>query len=92
MPLKFTLRPGEKVIVNGAVIGRGEEAGSVMRKLADAYQHQGEYAKALEVNKQLLAMGGTAAKQGEEQRFAIMVDSLNISPRMWPTLPLPHEA
>lgn len=28
MPLKFTLRPGEKVIVNGAVIGRGEEPGS----------------------------------------------------------------
>lgn len=28
MPLKFTLRPGEKVIVNGAVIGRGDEPGS----------------------------------------------------------------
>jgi flagellar protein FlbT len=28
LPLKFTLKPGEKVIVNGAVIGRGEEAGS----------------------------------------------------------------
>ena len=28
MPLKFTLRPGEKIIVNGAVIGRGEEPGS----------------------------------------------------------------
>lgn len=28
MPLKFSLRPGEKVIVNGAVIGRGEEPGS----------------------------------------------------------------
>ena len=28
VPLKFTLRPGEKVIVNGAVIGRGEEPGS----------------------------------------------------------------
>jgi flagellar protein FlbT len=28
LPLKFTLRPGEKVIVNGAVIGRGEEPGS----------------------------------------------------------------
>ena len=28
MPLKFTLRAGEKVIVNGAVIGRAEEAGS----------------------------------------------------------------
>ena len=28
MPLKFTLKPGEKVIVNGAVIGRGEEPGS----------------------------------------------------------------
>jgi len=28
LPLKFTLKPGEKVIVNGAVIGRGEEPGS----------------------------------------------------------------
>ena len=28
MPLKFSLRPGEKVIVNGAVIGRGEEPGT----------------------------------------------------------------
>jgi flagellar biosynthesis repressor protein FlbT len=28
VPLKFTLRPGEKVIVNGAVIGRANEAGS----------------------------------------------------------------
>ena len=28
MPLKFTLKPGEKVIINGAVIGRGEEPGS----------------------------------------------------------------
>jgi flagellar protein FlbT len=28
VPLKFTLKPGEKVIVNGAVIGRGEETGS----------------------------------------------------------------
>jgi flagellar protein FlbT len=28
LPLKFTLKPGEKVIINGAVIGRGEEPGS----------------------------------------------------------------
>jgi flagellar protein FlbT len=28
LPLKFSLRPGEKVIVNGAVIGRGEEPGT----------------------------------------------------------------
>jgi flagellar protein FlbT len=28
LPLKFTLKPGEKVIVNGAVIGRGEDPGS----------------------------------------------------------------
>jgi len=28
VPLKFSLRPGEKVIVNGAVIGRGEEPGT----------------------------------------------------------------
>ena len=28
MALKFSLRPGEKVIVNGAVIGRGEEPGT----------------------------------------------------------------
>jgi flagellar protein FlbT len=30
LPLKFTLKPGEKVIVNGAVIGRGEEPGSFL--------------------------------------------------------------
>ena len=29
MPLKFSLRPGEKVIVNGAVIGRGDEPGTL---------------------------------------------------------------
>jgi len=28
LALKFSLRPGEKVIVNGAVIGRGEVPGS----------------------------------------------------------------
>ncbi len=55
------------------------EAGSVLRKLAETYQRQGEYAKALAVNKQLLALGGSAAKEGEENRFSIMVDSLNIS-------------
>lgn len=55
------------------------EAGQVLRKLAETYQRQGEYAKALTINKQLLAMGGAAAKEGEEQRFTIMVDSLNIS-------------
>jgi cellulose synthase operon protein C len=55
------------------------EAGQVLRKLAETYQRQGEYAKALAINKQLLAMGGAAAKEGEEQRFTIMIDSLNIS-------------
>lgn len=55
------------------------EGGVVLRKLAEIYQRQGEYAKALTINKQLLSMGGAAAKEGEEQRFAIMVDSLNIS-------------
>jgi cellulose synthase operon protein C len=55
------------------------EAGPVLKKLAETYQRQGEYPKALEINKQLLAMGGAAAKQGEESRFEIMVDSLNIS-------------
>lgn len=28
MPLKFSLRPGEKMIINGAVIGQGKEPGS----------------------------------------------------------------
>lgn len=55
------------------------EAGPVLKKLAETYQRQGEYPKALAVNKQLLAMGGAAAQQGEENRFEIMVDSLNIS-------------
>lgn len=30
MALKFSLRLGEKVIVNGAVIGRGEEPGALL--------------------------------------------------------------
>ncbi|MGZ6289088.1 MAG: tetratricopeptide repeat protein, partial [Bdellovibrionota bacterium] len=51
----------------------------VLRKLAQNYQSQGKYAKALAINKQLLAMGGAAAKEGEEQRFGIMVDSLNVA-------------
>jgi tetratricopeptide (TPR) repeat protein len=51
----------------------------VLRKLSEFYQRQGKYAKALSVNKQLLAMGGPAAKQGEEQRFEIMVASLNMA-------------
>lgn len=55
------------------------DAGSALRKLVETYQRQGEYAKALTVNKQLLAMGGSAAKEGEEQRFVIMIESLNIS-------------
>lgn len=55
------------------------ESGVVLRKLAENYQRQGEYAKALALNKQLLSMGGDAAKQGEEQRFSLMVDSLNMT-------------
>lgn len=55
------------------------EGAQVLRKLADSYQKQGKYAKALTINKQLLAMGGAAAKEGEEQRFEIMVNSLNVS-------------
>lgn len=58
----------------------GETEGPlVMRKLSDFYQRQGKYAKALAVNKQLLGLGGAAAKQGEEQRFEIMVASLNMA-------------
>lgn len=55
------------------------EAAKILRKLAQHYQEQGKYAKALAINKQLLSMGGAAAKEGEEQRFEIMVDSLNVS-------------
>jgi tetratricopeptide (TPR) repeat protein len=55
------------------------ESGSVLRKLAETYQRQGEYAKALALNKQLLSMGGAAAKEGEEQRFSLMVSSLNMT-------------
>lgn len=58
----------------------GETEGPlVLRKLSDFYQRQGKYAKALAVNKQLLSLGGTAARQGEEQRFEIMVASLNMA-------------
>ena len=58
----------------------GESEGPlVLRKLSDFYQRQGKYAKALAVNKQLLSLGGVAAKQGEEQRFEIMVASLNMA-------------
>jgi Tfp pilus assembly protein PilF len=56
-----------------------QEGALVLRKLSEFYQRQGKYAKALAVNKQLLALGGAAAKQGEEQRFEIMVASLNIA-------------
>lgn len=56
-----------------------QEGALVMRKLSDFYQRQGKYAKALSINKQLLALGGAAAKQGEEQRFEIMVASLNMA-------------
>lgn len=58
----------------------GETEGPlVLRKLSDFYQRQGKYANALAVNKQLLSLGGPAAKQGEEQRFEIMVASLNMA-------------
>ena len=58
----------------------GNQEGSlVLRKLSDFYQRQGKYAKALAVNKQLLSLGGAAAKQGEEQRFEIMITSLNLA-------------
>ncbi|MGZ3649682.1 MAG: tetratricopeptide repeat protein [Bdellovibrionota bacterium] len=56
-----------------------DEGALVMRKLSEFYQRQGKYAKALAVNKQLLSLGGAAAKQGEEQRFEIMVASLNMA-------------
>ncbi len=55
------------------------DAASVLRKLADNYQRQGKYARALTINKQLLSMGGAATKEGQEQRFEIMVDSLNVA-------------
>lgn len=55
------------------------EALPVLRKLAQNYQTQGKYAQALAINKQLLDMGGAAAKEGDEQRFGIMVDSLNVA-------------
>jgi tetratricopeptide (TPR) repeat protein len=51
----------------------------VLRKLSEFYQRQGKYAKALAVNKQLLSLGGEAEKQGQEQRFEIMVASLNMA-------------
>lgn len=58
----------------------GETEGPlVLRKLSDFYQRQGKYANALAVNKQLLSLGGAAARQGEEQRFEIMVASLNMA-------------
>lgn len=62
----------------GELFNEGEVV-QVLRKLANHYQEQGKYAQALAVNKQLLSMGGEAAKAGEEQRFEIMVDSLNVS-------------
>ncbi|MGL1218036.1 hypothetical protein ACSTLO_00060, partial [Vibrio parahaemolyticus] len=40
-----------------------QEGALVLRKLSEFYQRQGKYAKALAVNKQLLALGGAAAKQ-----------------------------
>jgi tetratricopeptide (TPR) repeat protein len=60
------------------LFGEGE-AVVVLRKLAENYQRQGQYAKALAINKQLLSMGGAAGKQAEDQRFEIMVNSLNVA-------------
>jgi TolA-binding protein len=58
----------------------GEQEGAItLRKLADFYQRQGRYAKALTINKQLLSLGGSAAKQGQEQQFELMVNSLNMA-------------
>lgn len=62
----------------GDLFGETESL-SVLRKLGQNYQSQGKYAKALAINKQLLEMGGAAAKEGEEQRFSIMVDNLNVA-------------
>ena len=62
----------------GELFPEGETV-QILRKLANNYQEQGKYAKALAINKQLLSMGGAAAKEGQEQRFEIMVDSLNVS-------------
>lgn len=58
----------------------GEAEGAVvLRKLAVNYQKQGKYAKALAINKQLISMGGAAARQGDEQRYEIMVDGHRIA-------------
>lgn len=51
----------------------------ILRKLVSIYQDQGKYARALSVNKQLIAKGGDAAKAGDEQRFDIMVDGLKVA-------------
>lgn len=58
----------------------GEQEGAqILRKLAEAYQSQGKYSQALSINKQVIALGGAAAKEGDQQRFEIMVDSLKIA-------------
>ncbi len=55
------------------------EGGLILRKLAENYQKQGKYAKALAINKQLIGMGGAAARQGDEQRFEIISDGLRVA-------------
>lgn len=56
-----------------------DDAAAALRQLSEIYQKQGQYNSALTINKQLQALGGSAAKVADEQRFTLMIDGLNQS-------------
>ena len=56
-----------------------QETAAMLKRLANTYQQQGKYVNALNVNKQILALGGAAAKGSIGQRYEIMEDSLKVA-------------
>lgn len=56
-----------------------QAAADTLRKLAAIYQRQGKYGKALEINRQLVNMGGATADAGAQEKYNIMLDSLRVA-------------
>ncbi|NUM89593.1 MAG: tetratricopeptide repeat protein, partial [Bdellovibrionales bacterium] len=55
-----------------------EAAFDVLKKLANNYQRQGKYGKALAVNKQLLELSGDS-EAGAEHRFGLLSDGVRVA-------------
>lgn len=55
------------------------DAIDALHKLAGNYQRQGRFSQALAINKQLVDMGASTQKGGDEQRYAIMQDSVRVA-------------